>query len=336
MKKRFPTLWPYAGKTKARWLKPAARVVFTLLLLWMLYVQLSGQYERAGAVFQWHTGALGYVAWAVLLLPLSFLAESIKWQMLVKTAMPLSLLQSLRSVLGGVALSMITPNRLGEYPGRILFLKQKGGTRLASISVLGATAQLLAVLLFGVVGLVWYGMAHPLLWVLLLLAVTSLVAGAVLLFYARFELWAPRLERFSWLVKIQQYAAALRETTGKERLNVLLISLLRYAVFSFQLLLLLRWQAVEVPWAEGYFLCLLFFYALAVVPTIALAELGVRGAIGIYLFAPWCGAACGVLLATLSLWMLNLALPALAGAVLLWQQRYRSLTGRQPAAEIPE
>ena len=314
--------------------------MFTVLLLLSLVWQMRAHAGRTGDGWSLHPERAGWLLAAVALLPLNIFLEAAKWRILAGTIMRLSFAQSLASVLGGIAASMVTPNRLGEYPGRIAFLSgHRRSARLLSISVMGAASQMLAVLFFGMVGLVYYSFQSGRLYALLALAGTAMITGAVALFFARFEDWAHRLEGNRLFRRLRLYARALRATTGRERARVLGFSLLRYATFSAQLLLMLRWQGIAPAWGPGILLCFLFFYTLAVVPTIALAELGVRGAIAVFLFGTFAphGEA-PILTATAALWVLNLAFPSLAGLALLWRRRagFAGLTESKAATEKAE
>jgi hypothetical protein len=57
------------------------------------------------------------------------------------------------------------------------------------------------------------------------------------------------------------------------------------------------------------------FLILAIVPTIALAELGVRGKISIFLFGAFSTNTLGIVLTASTIWLINLILPALAGSL---------------------
>ena len=63
------------------------------------------------------------------------------------------------------------------------------------------------------------------------------------------------------------------------------------------------------------------FLLTTLVPTMALTELGVRGSVALALIP---GDAAGVLASTVLIWTINLAVPALLGAVLLLLARIRA------------
>jgi len=61
----------------------------------------------------------------------------------------------------------------------------------------------------------------------------------------------------------------------------------------------------------------LVFLALAVIPSITLVELGIRGEISLQLIGIFAGNNLGILLTSGSVWFINLIMPALAGSLLI-------------------
>lgn len=290
------------------------------LLCWQLYRQIATQLNAGYRFSVWPAGMAPYFFAALTLLPLNVALEALKWQRLVASAAPLRFLQSVRSVLSGIAASLVTPNRIGEYPARILQMKERHSARLVSVSVLGACAQLLALMLAGLAGLGYWCVLHP--QALPLTVLAAAVAGTALLasLYFSFERWAPRIEGIRWLRKLRLWGRLLYRFSLKEQMLILGISLLRFVVYSLQYWLLLHWQGIALPLWEGMLLCALFFWAMAVIPSIALAELGIRGVVSLFVFGSYSPNAAGIAFATFVLWLVNLMLPALAGVALFLSQ----------------
>jgi hypothetical protein len=63
------------------------------------------------------------------------------------------------------------------------------------------------------------------------------------------------------------------------------------------------------------------FFAMTVIPTFAFAELGIRGAVSAYFFGKLTIDVLPVLNATFSLWLVNLAIPSIAGAFFIFNFR---------------
>ena len=57
------------------------------------------------------------------------------------------------------------------------------------------------------------------------------------------------------------------------------------------------------------------FLFITTIPSFALGEIGIRGSICIFFFSKFTDQLTGVLMASTALWMVNVATPAIAGAV---------------------
>ena len=310
------------NKSTKIWRNYIPGILLSALLLYLLWRQASRQLAAAGpAAWQEHA-ANGWLAAGLLLLPVNLGLEVWKWRLLARAAMPVSWREAVGSYLAGLAFSVITPNRIGEYPGRLLYLRKKNTPRLVSVSVLGMFAQLSAVMIFGIAGLVYYNIAFPGLWQQAALAGTLTVTVVLVLLYLRFESWAPLLENIRWLRRFRVYTRLLQRFTARRQLVILLLSLLRFLVFTAQYLTLLHWMQVSFPLADGFFMAVLFFWVMAVIPSVALAELGIRGHVSLALFGAFSGNVIGIMAATALLWCVNLVLPGTVGSV-LWMRRRR-------------
>lgn len=291
------------------------------------------------------TSALGWLhdgaAWTVGLLPIGLLMlvnwglEAAKWRLLMRPVEALAAPRAFLAVLAGTSISLITPNRTGEFVGRVLFIRPEARIEAAAFTVLGSIAQALMTFLAGAIGLLALVAGHHPLplqegWTIGLLAsvtVAFTAAAAVLFLF-------PGLLRhlFDLLPALRRFDARFRPLQEQPRarlLAVLGLSALRYAVFIGQGVLAFGLFAPEVP-AGHVVLAMPVVYLLAtLVPTVMLTDLGVRGSVAVFMFAPLGGAAAGVLSATSVVWTINVLLPALCGALVLLVARIR--TERTPA-----
>ena len=309
------------NKNTKIWLNYLIGAIISLLLLWGIYIQVVKQLRGVDTTTWRQTGPQIFLWLAVLLMPLNIGLETKKWQLLARSAQPFSYKQALLSYLAGLAFSIVTPNRIGEYPGRLLYMKRKNTIRLISVSVLGAVAQLLTLFIFGSLALIYYNIAFPGMIEKIILASSSVITIFLLLVYFNFETWLPWFKKFKWARRYNIYGQLLQRFSFKEQLTILSISLLRFAVFTAQYLFFLRWMNVNIPLGQGYCMAALFFWAMAIIPSIALAELGERGQVSLYLFHHLSANTIGIIGATMGLWLLNLIIPAIIGSVLLIRMR---------------
>lgn len=255
--------------------------------------------------------------------------EALKWRVLVGHIQKISFLTAFRAILSGlsVSLAMNTPNGAGEYFGRILYVKPGNRIRAITLTFVGSISQLIVTLLLGTIGLFllrdnFYNATNDT-FHLSLPVIDGIAYGAIalttFLTAVYFEIsWLVRLlEKIPFVSKYSFFIQKLEDFRWQELLKVLLISMLRYAVFALQYLLLLQVFNVGIGMGTAFWLITIMFLALAVVPTIALAELGVRGKISIYLFGAFSANTLGIVFTASTIWLINLVVPALAGSLFL-------------------
>ena len=109
---------------------------------------------------------------------------------------------------------------------------------------------------------------------------------------------------------------SLRTFNVQLLLHILLLSILRYLVFLVQYFLLFSLFDIALPFVIIASVVSVLFLVLAVIPSIALVEVGLRGEIGLQLMGMFTANVLGVGLTVASIWFINLVLPAIAGSVL--------------------
>jgi hypothetical protein len=114
----------------------------------------------------------------------------------------------------------------------------------------------------------------------------------------------------------------LEDFHWKELIRLLSLSFGRYFVFLFQYYLLLRLFQVNVYWLDAFALVGVMFLVLAIVPTIALAELGFRGKVSLLLFGLLSSNHIGIIATAAGIWIINLILPAIAGSIFILGLRF--------------
>ena len=284
-------------------------------------MQVTKQLNAANAHAWEHTGPIAYLLLCIILMFANVLTESTKWYLLAASVEQISYSKAFCSYLAGVACSIITPNRIGDYPGRMLYLRKGNTFRYINVSILGAMSQLSAIFFFGLLGLVYYNIAFPA--VIARVALVICLAGNILLaiVYWRFENWLPKMEKIKWLKRFAIYGKLLNRVSFRDQMIVLGLSILRFSIFAAQYLFLLKWMNVNMPLMEGFCMAALFFWVMAVIPSIALAELGIRGNVSLYLFQHFSSNTVGMLAATSGIWLLNLVLPAVIGSIMIMRMR---------------
>src|SRR6185436_5079605 len=75
--------------------------------------------------------------------------EALKWKLSVQKVQPINFFRALKAIFSGVSFSITTPNRMGEYFGRMLYMDEGKRLKIVSLTILCSLSQLIITLLFG-------------------------------------------------------------------------------------------------------------------------------------------------------------------------------------------
>ena len=102
---------------------------------------------------------------------------------------------------------------------------------------------------------------------------------------------------------------------------ILVLSLLKYFAFSIQYILIIQYLLPDLHVVEIASSTALMFLSQTLVPSFAITELIVRGSVSAYFFSFITKDVLAIVLATFSIWILNVILPAIIGAVLVLKSK---------------
>lgn len=255
---------------------------------------------------------------SAILIPVNWAFEARKWQRLGQKLEPISFLRAYRAVMVGLTLGFITPNRLGDYAGRVLELKNKERLEAIGAIFIGRFCQLVATVLAGSGGLLYFiyqfgWPAYPAVSLSVFILLLALCAGALMLLYHAKAIVA-LVAAIKPLRRFVPYIAVMGNYTSREISELLWLSLGRYTVFLSQFILLLILFEVQLRPVQYLAGVSGTFFLKSVVPSVSfLSDLGVRELSAMYLFGLMGQMRLQVLSASLSLWLLNIAVPSAAG-----------------------
>jgi hypothetical protein len=265
--------------------------------------------------------------------------EALKWQLLIRKIERISFFRAYKAVMTGVSVSLFTPNRTGDYLGRVFILEKGNHVEGILITIIGSLAQVIITVCVGLFCMlsfmdqylqVSYRISGYLVSGMILL-VPALVF-LVLFLYFNIRILTGLLERYmpgrweKWI----RYARVFSIFNYKELLWTLLLSLSRYIVFSTQFFILLRIAGTDLPITQAVFLIPVIYLVMTVIPTIALTDLGIRGSvslfvIGLYFQKYGTGNAdteIAILTSSSVLWLINLVIPAIIGTFFVFSLKF--------------
>ncbi|MBL7913792.1 MAG: flippase-like domain-containing protein [Bacteroidia bacterium] len=252
------------------------------------------------------------------LMLVNWLLETGKWKLLLQRFYPAGWLSCFRAVMSGVTVSIFTPNRTGEFAGRVMHMESGSRIKGAIAAIIGSMNQLLVTIIAGGMGLLFSlndFMNEDK--VVIQLVGALILAGMIglIIIYFRLPLLGKIIAKTNALKKLALYARIFSLYTRYDLLKLTMLSAFRYLVFSYQFILMLEFFGVSLPYLEAMRLITLIYLVMAVVPSIALSELTVRGSVALYFLSPVAANPAAILAATSVLWLINLAIPAILGAL---------------------
>jgi hypothetical protein len=303
-----------------------------LLLSYFIYCQIIRQpnwRDSLGRVFHAMTGPQQWKLWLVVaLMPLNWGIEARKWQLALRSIGGIPFRDAFRAIFTGTTMASFTPNRMGEYLGRILYIKQ--GHRIASISltIVCSIAQLLITLVVGTVGILYLRHSlhqpslsappHLELGLNALLCVVAVLLASLTIIYFRLSWMVRILKKIPGTDKHQAYIKVLENFETKTLLRILFLSFGRYIVFIIQYALIFPVFGVFLSFVQVWGGMSVVFLAMAVVPTFTfLTELGLRWEASIQVLELFSANAVGIFAASFAIWLINLIVPALIGSLLI-------------------
>jgi Lysylphosphatidylglycerol synthase TM region len=302
--------------------------VIFIVLSWSLYVQIKNQPDLGD---RWQQIKQSWQQWqfwiVVLLMFVNWGIEARKWQVLVQHVQRFSFLRAFKSVLSGCSITMLTPNRIGEYGGRILYVEDGNRIKAVSLTIVGSISQLLVTLIVGSSGLLFLRFSSqtgqdslPILpepWANVLIYLSVTITAVLSLFYLRIGWLVRMMEKVPALQKVVTHIRVLDEFDNIQLIRIFSLSLGRYVVFVLQYLLLLQVMQVDIAVVTGFWLISVFYLMLAMAPTIGFIELPVRVGFCWAILKFYTTNELGVSATALGIWLINLVVPAIIGSLLI-------------------
>ncbi len=305
---------------RKKYFQQAIKVALFIVLFWAIYAQIFANQNleeiREEMQQSLRSTSLLWFLCAVIFVAFNWSLEALKWQMLMRRIEQIGMFKSLQAILAGLTLAVFTPNRIGEYGGRILFVTEGNRMKSIAVCVVGSLSQTVVTLVSGLIALPFFlSDFDPVSYVpngVYMVVCLLLVAVALFLFF-NLKLLYNLLRSISILRRYLKYVAVLRDYKRSTLLKVLGFSTTRYVVFSLQYWFLMNVFGLDLSFSIACTIIPIIFLVQTIVPSIAVAELGIRGNVALYLLTPFAENAIGIIAATFSLWLINLIIPAVIG-----------------------
>ena len=257
----------------------------------------------------------------ILLMPVNLLLETFKWKFLARKQVPLPFSRFFKAVLAGITIALFTPNRVGDYGGKMLLIGPKYNWQAIMAAAIGGFCQMIVLIAVGLVGVIYLGAHHlhwePVTFNRLLVAVFLML---MVMLYAYFNIkqlfmLGRFLPKKKWLKRLIPTLKILGTYNYKELSLALLIGTMRYGIYTSQYYMILRFYGLEIPVIDAYAGIGAIFLFQTIVPLPPLVGIVARGELALLIWNHFEANEISILGATFTLFVINLCLPAFVGLI---------------------
>ncbi len=282
---------------------------------------------------------LSKLAFVIILVLINYSLESLKWKIIQSSIQKISFWKGFKAVLSGHTIAFNSINRIGDTAGRVLHLDEGNRLKGAALSFVGSISLIIVHVLFGLAGMTYMRInildaTHSLqglslFWMTALMSILMIGVSLLILLYFRLSWLVQLLEKIPFVAKYRFVVEHMESLEWRFLTKVLLISAVRYVVMVLQYVLLFQVFNVTLDFLDASALVMVMFLVLAIIPSITLAELGLRGNISLQLFGMLSDNTLGIVATTVGIWVITQMIPAIIGSIFLLRIKFFSTTNKE-------
>jgi len=251
--------------------------------------------------------------------------EALKWKRLIGPVERISIWKAIESVFCGLTWAVFTPNRIGEYGGRVFFLSPKRRIIGVVAMTVGNIGQMVLTNVFGAIAICCFIYRFVPVDQLLfyVIAFLSLVfCGFFLVFYFNIKWLNGILLSMRWTRKYKKFYSILGRYKKPELLRILSYCLARYLVFSSQYFILFYWLIPQLNSFDILMMISILFFVQSILPSLDLFDVGIRSLTASYFFGFITDQSVAVIACTASIWLINIIIPAILGSYFVFKLNF--------------
>ena len=305
------------------------KIAIVAVAFWFIYVKLTANGDLREFVLLIKGMPVSEIAsvltFVFFLMFLNWGLEAAKWKRLVSSIEKISLWKSVASVFCGLTWAVFTPNRLGEYGGRVFFLSPKRRVIGVVAMAVGNIGQLVLTNVFGAIAVCVFLFRFKTLDNGLFLAICAIATAFCLfflLFYFNIKWLNGILLSMRFTRKYKKFYAVLARYRKAELLKILLFCLARYVVFSTQYFVLFNWLIPNLHYSDILMMVCILFFIQSALPSLDLFDIGIRSVTALYFFKFLTDQNAAVVACIASIWLINIIIPAILGAYFVFKLNF--------------
>ena len=261
----------------------------------------------------------------VVLMMVNWVLESLKWWHLTRRLSPMSVWKAIEAVFCGLTWAVFTPNRIGEYGGRVMFLPNRKRIHGVFAMAVGSFGQNVITNVLGAAASIWflYTFIHPKDWIMLgAVVIAAVVMAAMLTFYFNIKWMVSLLNRIKFLHKYHRFFDIMGTYKTAQLLNIMWFCLARFFTFTFQYYLIIHLLIPQIPLYQMSLLMFVFFFIQSAIPSLDLIDIGVRSITADRLFSYVTDQHIAIVVAFSIIYITNMIIPAILGSIFVFKLKF--------------
>ncbi len=265
---------------------------------------------------------------AGLLSFLNLFFQFLKWRLISRECLGVDSPKKLTlSLMHGIAAASFTPARLGECVGRKLALPDTSLLQVTIATFVDKLFALFITICIGTAAAILY--LHFIENVSVYLTLSLLIVFAVCLVFDAYlithqSLWNSflirQLKEIRLLRGVAYKFSLLKNLDSKTLWYSMLLNFIFYSCYLLQYAILIRSFAPEANFIDTLWSGSLMFFAKTIIPAISIGDLGIREGASMYFSKQFGISELAGLNAALAIFIINIALPAFVGMLLLFKK----------------
>lgn len=301
-------------------------IILSVLILVLIVVKLMMDKTIIDRIDQTVTllfsGSVFMMMVFLILSPMNWLTEAVKWRFLLSKIQSVPIFKALGSVLSGMSFALISPGKVGDFAGRILYLDSAIRWRAFFMTIIGSFSHILVTCCMGAVGLVYLSVRfQSTLFLSLLFAAIFISILGVFLFLRMNTLKFKRKKmQRRWMRKLLVSLQIVRRYKRGDLSKVLFLSLLKFIIYNTQFVIVTQMLGSELGFGETFLASCVMFWMIMVIPSFFMADVIIRGMIATLIFEQT-----GMISDTLPfisasyiIWLVNWVLPSCMGGLVFF------------------
>ena len=240
---------------------------------------------------------------------LNWLFEILKWKNIVSSFEKITFFEATAQSLASLTTSLITPNRIGEYPAKAMYYRPIKRKLILALNFIHNSFQLSITIGFGFLASLFF-LLNDYYYVAIQPHYTLLFFAEILLFGL-----AIKLKKIPYIrIGVEKSIRFWRQISNDIKTKTFLFSLIRYAIFSHQFYFLLVVFNIDICYFQAISsICVLYLIS-SVIPILAFLDVLVKSAAAVFVFSFFDADELKILSISLLMWIFNFLLPALIGS----------------------